>query len=57
MILANTWCDCGNSGVNDVSHHNVSGYGGFGGGAGLPRGQGGPGSESGYPIGTGVCFY
>lgn len=39
---------------NDLSHY-VSGYGGFGNyGAGLPGGQGGPGSKPGYPIGTGL---
>lgn len=48
----------GNPGFNDVSHYNLTGYGGFGnGGAGLPGGQAGAGSKPGYPVGTGVCFY
>ncbi len=40
---------------SDVSHYNVSGYGGFG--PGLPGGQVGPGAKPGYPVGTGVCSY
>lgn len=57
-IFANIWYNHGNPRVNNVSHYNVSGYGGFGtGGAGLPGGKGGPGSNPGYPVGTGACGF
>ncbi len=35
----------------------AKGYGGFGGGAGLPGGKGGAGSRPGYPTGTGVLCH
>jgi len=39
-VLILTWC--------------TKGYGGFGGGGGLPGGKAGAGSKPGYPTGTGV---